>query len=84
MVRIIGSEGEVSFGVLHPSPVVVSTRSVTETLELEFPEHVHQPLIQSVVDDLSGTGMCESTGASGARTSHVIDQILAAHRAGGR
>ena len=79
-VRIIGTEGEISFGVLHPSPVVVSTPTLTETLELGFPDHVHQPLIQSVVDDLCGLGSCASTGSTGARTSHVMDRILADFR----
>jgi predicted dehydrogenase len=46
--------------------------------------HVHQPLIQTVVDQLLGKGSCPSTGASGARTSAVMDAILADYRAGAR
>lgn len=40
------------------------------------PPHVHQPLVQTIVDELEGTGRCESTGESGARTSWVMDRCL--------
>ena len=45
------------------------------------PEHVHQPLIQTIVDELNGNGKCPSTGESGARTARVMDAILAEFRA---
>ena len=40
------------------------------------PPHVHQPLIQSIVDQLHGRGRCESTGVTGARASRVLDLCL--------
>jgi hypothetical protein len=40
------------------------------------PPHVHQPLIQTIADELHGRGRCESTGESGARASHVLDRCL--------
>ena len=44
------------------------------------PEHVHQPLIQTIIDELNGKGVCPSTGESGARTAKVMDAILADFR----
>jgi hypothetical protein len=41
------------------------------------PEHIQQPHIQSIVDQLNGAGRCPSDGSSAARTSWVMDQILA-------
>ena len=38
--------------------------------------HVHQPLIQTIVDELLGGGTCSSTGETGARTSWVMDRCL--------
>jgi hypothetical protein len=52
----------------------------TRTVETEYPAHVQQPLIQTIVDELNGAGMCPSTGESGARTTAVIDHILADYR----
>jgi len=44
------------------------------------PEHVHQPLIQTIVDELNGSGKCPSIGESAARTAHVMEKILAEFR----
>ena len=43
------------------------------------PPHVHQPLIQTIVDELAGVGRCESTGESGARASWVLEQCVAGY-----
>ena len=47
-----------------------------EELPIGDPPHVHQPLIQSIVDEMNGKGRCPSTGESGSRTARVMDQIL--------
>jgi len=46
---------------------------------IPHPPHVQQPLIQTVVDHLNGLGQCPSTGDSAARTTRVMDQILASY-----
>jgi 1,5-anhydro-D-fructose reductase (1,5-anhydro-D-mannitol-forming) len=43
---------------------------------------VHQPLIQTIVDELNGQGKCASTGLSAARTSWVVDEVLRDYRRG--
>ena len=48
---------------------------------IPHPPHVQQPLIQTVVDHLNGVGHCPSTGESAARTTRVMDQILASYYA---
>ena len=45
------------------------------------PPHVHQPLIQTIVDELNGGDAAPSTGESAARTAWVMDEILAGFRA---
>ena len=52
------------------------------TFDRPHPPHVQQPLIQTVVDDLLGRGVCPSTGESARRTSQVMDQVLAAYYGG--
>ncbi len=40
------------------------------------PEHIQQPLIQTMVDALLGRGTRPSSGESGARTNRIMDQII--------
>lgn len=77
---IVGTGGEVSFSFFAPNPVVVTTAAGTEEHAIGFPPHVHQPLIQTVVDELLGRGRCPSTGESGLRATRVIDTVLRAYR----
>jgi len=37
---------------------------------------VHQPLVQTIVDELAGRGRCESTCESGARASWVMEECV--------
>jgi 1,5-anhydro-D-fructose reductase (1,5-anhydro-D-mannitol-forming) len=79
-VAIAGSAGRISFATFADVPVVLETAEGVEEFAIPQPEHVQQPLIQTVVDDLLGLGMCPSTGESGARTSWVMDRMLAGYR----
>ena len=52
-------------------------------LDFAAPEHVQQPLIQMVVDELLGVGAaCPSTPASALRTAVVLDKLLAGYYGG--
>ena len=73
---ITGSKGSITFSTFDVLPVVVTTEKGTIEYPVTAPEHVHQPLVQTVVDELLGKGKCPSTGKSGARTNWVIDRIL--------
>ena len=75
-IEIVGSQGRITLSVLDvPSPVMVETDSGTESLRFDPPEHVQQPLIQTVVDELLGTGTCPSTAESAARTDLVLSRL---------
>ena len=76
VMTFIGSAGTLTTPVFTDGDVIVSTTGGRETLAVRNPPHVHQPLIQTVVDELRGIGRCESTGESGARTSRVMDRCL--------
>ncbi len=49
----------------------------TQVFDLPYPEHVQQPLIELMVQELMGTGKTPSTGITGARTSLVLEKITA-------
>jgi predicted dehydrogenase len=75
--RIIGSKGEIVYQTFGDASVTVKTDdNGVERFEFEMPEHIQQPLIESVVNDLLGTGECPSTGVSAARTNLVMEQLL--------
>jgi len=78
-VTFLGSEGTLTTAVFADGDVIVSRAGTTEVLPIRNPPHVHQPLIQTIVDQLRGRGRCESTGESGARASWVMDQCLAGY-----
>lgn len=74
---ICGSKGEISYSVLDlEEPITLRTAENTTLIEVDkAPEHVAQPLIQTVVDSLLGKGSCQSTGESGSRTDWVMEKL---------
>jgi predicted dehydrogenase len=79
--EILGTRGRVAFASFDDAPVVLETDGETSEFVIPHPPHVQQPLIQTVVDQLNGEGQCPSTGESAARTTRVMDQILASYYA---
>ena len=75
-----GSLGELRVPLFHEADIVVSTAQGETVYPIRNPAHVHQPLIQTIVDELRGRGRCESTGESGARATRVLDLCLAGAR----
>jgi len=78
--EIVGTRGRLRFSTTRPVPIVLERGSDRESIDIGDPPHVHQPLIQSFVDELNGVGTCPSTGESAARTTRVIDRILGGYR----
>lgn len=74
--EIIGTQGIIRYAAFADEPVTLTRDGVTETVYLENPTHIQQPLIQSIVDELLGVGICPSTGRTGAMTNRVMDSIL--------
>ena len=66
-----------AFSTTQPVPIRIFHGDFMEELPVADPDHVHQPLIQTIVDELNGSGKCPSTGESAARTAHVMEAILA-------
>ena len=60
-----------------PAPIRVYRGETVEEIPITDPPYVHQPLVQSIVDELNGQGHCASTPESAMRTARVIDDTLA-------
>ena len=81
-IEIDGSSGRLSLSTFGNEPLELATPAGTEHLSRPQPAHVQQPLIQTIVDELHGRGVCPSTGASALRTQVVMDQVLAGYYRG--
>lgn len=78
VVELIGEAGRITFSTFGGSdPVRLETTGESEEFQIAHPEHIQQPMIQAVVDELNGVGQSPSTGETAARTSRVMDRMLA-------
>jgi len=75
VIQINGAAGRMIFSTFGRG-VVVETGETPETFEVPAPPHVHQPLAQTIVDELRNRGTSPSTGRSAARTAAVMDRVL--------
>lgn len=73
--QIIGSKGKIIFSFFEKFHIKVLTAEGEEEYYLPYPEHVQQPLIETIVQELRGEGTCPSTGETGARANALMDQI---------
>ena len=78
--EIVGTKGKLSFSSFDTEPIVLTTPAGVTEFAIDNPPHVHQPLTQTIVDELNGLGHCPSTGESGARTTWVMDQLLETYK----
>jgi predicted dehydrogenase len=83
-IVLTGSGGELRTPVFTDGDIHIMSGVEERLYPMRNPPHVHQPLIQTIVDELRGEGRCESTGASAARTSWVMDRCLERYRPAGR
>jgi predicted dehydrogenase len=75
-VEIIGDRGRLVFATFGDAPIRFESEGRVEDIRIANPEHIQQPLIESIVAELTGRGTCPSTARTGARTSWVMDQVL--------
>jgi 1,5-anhydro-D-fructose reductase (1,5-anhydro-D-mannitol-forming) len=75
-LRVLGTGGAIVTPILRDHDVLeVAANGQLTAHAVRNPPHVHQPLIQTIVDELRGRGSCPSTGVSGARASWVLEQL---------
>ncbi|MEF3304907.1 Gfo/Idh/MocA family protein [Paenibacillus sp. GYB003] len=73
--EIVGSRGKLTFSTFGSEPIRLTTAEGIGDYSLEQPKHIQQPLIQTIVNELLGTGACPSTGESALRTAQVMDEL---------
>ena len=74
--EIIGDKGKITYSTFDAEPIKLTSQYGTIEFKIEYPLHIQQPLIQTVVDDLNGKGKCPSNGETGMRTTWVMEEML--------
>ena len=75
-IAITGTAGELRTPVFTDAPLVIRTNGNEDAIPFKYPPHVHQPFVQTLVDELRGSGRCESTGCTGARASWLMEKCV--------
>ena len=75
-IDVIGEKGMMSFSVFDYKPIRVITSEGTRSVIVPNPPYVQLPIIKSVIEDLQGIGICESTSISATPVNWVMDRIL--------
>jgi predicted dehydrogenase len=79
-VQITGTAGQLTFSCFSDDPLRLVTAAGDASVPAPYPMPVQLPMVQNVVDALTGRGSAVSTGHSALRTSQVIDTLLADYR----
>jgi len=83
-IELTGTAGKLTFSCFGAEPLRLETAAGIEQIPAEPPPHVHQPLVQTIVDQLHGAGKCPSTPVSALRTMRVMDTVLDSYYGGRR
>jgi 1,5-anhydro-D-fructose reductase (1,5-anhydro-D-mannitol-forming) len=82
-MEIVGDRGRLVFSVFGTEPIQGYFEHGPETLVPPHPEHMQQPLVQAIVDELLKRGPgCPSTARTALRASAVMDRILSGYYGG--
>lgn len=76
-IEIIGNKGSIKFTTFSFEPIIVTNAEGRHEYVNERPEHVQLNLINKIVKSLHGNGESPSTGTSAARTSKIMDEVVA-------
>ena len=77
IIEITGDAGILTFTCFSFEPIILMNNAGKQEFINERPDHVQFYLIEQVVKALSGKGTAVSTGLTGARTSRVMDEVVA-------
>jgi predicted dehydrogenase len=79
IIEIVGERGSIKFSCFSFEPIILTNSTGRKEFINERPEHVQFFLIEKIVQSLMGKGTSPSTGISGARTSKVLDEMVAGY-----
>lgn len=77
-----GTGGRITISTFGKEPVKLENGRRVELFDLPPPQHIQQPLIGTIVDQLLGRGSCPSSGESALRTTLLLDRVLEGYYGG--
>lgn len=75
-IELVGSKGRITFSTFEFTPIVIQTAEEQHEYSYINPEHIQQPLIQTIVDELRGIGKCPGSMEEGGRPNWFMDKVL--------
>ena len=75
-IEIVGTKGKLTFSTFKFTPIEYVGAGGSETFAIAPPQHIQQPLIQTIVDEFLGRGCCPSKGEVAARPNWFFDKIF--------
>ncbi|MCD8482379.1 MAG: Gfo/Idh/MocA family oxidoreductase [Verrucomicrobia bacterium] len=78
-IEITGTKAKMQFSLFGADHPLIDGQDLFTFFGEEpsvMPRAVQQPLIQTIVDQLNGEGVCPSTGANGARCNLVLEKLI--------
>ncbi len=82
LIEIWGETGKMSLSCFGSDSVRLEKDGDVQEFNGVLPAHVHQGLVQTIVDELHGRGKALSSGESALRTMRVMDTVLNAYYGG--
>ncbi len=76
IIQITGTKGRILCNTFAYRPIHLMRPDGNIEYPVPPPEHVQQPLIQSIVEELRGNGSAPSNGYTALRTAKVMDAIF--------
>ncbi len=76
-IEINSTKGKLSFSSFQHGDVTLTTPEGSVSFSFQNPENIQHHLIRQVIHELRGEGKCVSTGYSAARTSWILEEIVA-------
>ena len=78
-IKIVGEKGTLRFACFADTPIRLQKRDNTEVLyDIPKPKHVHQPMIQTIVNQLIGKGVSPGLLETSTNTAWVCEALYTA------
>jgi len=74
--EIVGDKGKITFSTFADNPIILENDLGKQEFIIENTQHIQQPLIQTIVDELHGIGQCPSKGLAAAKTNWIMENTV--------
>ena len=81
VIEFVGTHGKLSCSSFSMAPIVLTNAEGETTYPMPLLEHVQQPFIATIVDELRGVSKSPADVSSAMATTAIIDEVLAAYYA---